>query len=293
MKTHLRKIFSGILIALYISSMVLSGAVFATPQSSIGQLPAGKHEPKRGVNPETGRVSFIGAGDPLTVAGVTDLRGVTTQERAIEMASVYGREFGLRHPKKELQLEKSEKDGRGNDLVHYQQMYEGIPVIGGEMIVNMNAKGELLSISGEVASDLVLDTQPAIRAEEARKTALHKISEMYNVDVKDVSSGDPELAIFDESILTASTRPVELVWRMEVTAKDEAQPLRELVLVNAQTGEISFHINQIDSHHVPAHLAAAGASTDASSIEAAAGPGWYVSMTGNDTNSCISTAYPC
>ena len=280
MKSHLRKIFSGILIALYISSMAFSGAVFATPQSSMGQLPAGKHEPKRGINPETGKVSFIGAGDPLTVAGVTDLTGVTPQERAIEMASVYGREFGLKHPKKELLPVKSGKDSKGNDVVHYQQMYEGIPIIGGKIIVNMNAKGELLSISGEVSSDLVLDTKPAIRAQEALKTALQKIAELYKIDGKELTASDPELSIFDESILTASTRPVELVWHIEVTAKDGTQPIRELVLVNAQTGEVSFHINQVDDHHAPAPLATAG-------------PGWYVSMAGSDSNLCTSPASPC
>jgi hypothetical protein len=41
--------------------------------------------------------------------------------------------------------------------------------------------------------------------------------------------------------------PVELVWRMEVTAKDVAQPIREMVLVSAQTGGMSFHVNQVDT----------------------------------------------
>ena len=269
------------MIAIFISSLTITSAVFATPPQTRDQsAPIARHEPKRGVNPETGKVSFIGAGDPVTVAGVTDLTGVTPQERALEMASVYGREFGLKHPKKELLPVKSVKDGRGNDVVHYQQMYEGIPVIGGKIIVNMNAKGELLSISGEVSSDLVLDTKPAIRAQEGLKTALQKIAELYKIDVKELTASDPELSIFDELILTASTRPVELVWNIEVTAKDGTQPVRELVLVHAQTGAVSFHINQVDNHYAPAHLATAG-------------PGWYVSMSGSDSNLCTSPAAPC
>src|SRR4026209_2795783 len=139
MKPRLHKILSGILIAIFLSSLTITSAVFATPpQTSDPYAPLAKHEPKRGVNPATGRLSFIGAGDRVTVAGVTDLNGVTAQERALEMASVYGKEFGLKHPKKELQLARSGKDGKGNDEVRYQQMYEGIPVIGGEIIVNMN-----------------------------------------------------------------------------------------------------------------------------------------------------------
>jgi Zn-dependent metalloprotease/DNA-binding beta-propeller fold protein YncE len=256
MKTHFRKIYSGILIALYISSMALPGAVLATPQQSgIEQVPAAKHEPKRGINPETGKVSFIGAGDPMIVPGIMSLDG--SQDRAMIVASAYGKEFGLKNPKKELRLVKSNKDGNGNDLVHYQQMYEGVPVFASTMIVNINAKGELLSISGEVASDLALDTKPAIKAQDALKTALKEIAELYKVDEKELSSTNPELFIFDESILTASTRPAELVWRMEVTAKDTLQPIREMILINAQTGEISFHINQVDMEE-HAHSETAG-----------------------------------
>jgi DNA-binding beta-propeller fold protein YncE len=248
MKTRLYKIFSGILVAIYISSIVLTGAVFATPQQiSNDQFPAVKHEPKHGTNPETGKVSFIGGEDPIFVPGVSDVKGLPPHERGLGMANAYSKEFGLKNPSQELKLLKSEQDSNGKDVVHYQQMYKGVPVIAGEMIVNMNANGELLSISGEVSSDLTLDTKPAIKAQEALKIALNEIAKLHNIDEKALTSTDPELWIFDESLMTASTRPVELVWRMEVTAKDAPRPIREMVLVNARTGNISFHLNQVDA----------------------------------------------
>src|SRR6266496_4587947 len=96
MKTRLYKVFSGILIAIYISAMALPGAVFATPQQTGNeQYPAAKHDPKRGVNPETGKVSFIGGGDPIQVPGVSDVKGLSPHERGLGMASAYGKEFGL------------------------------------------------------------------------------------------------------------------------------------------------------------------------------------------------------
>jgi hypothetical protein len=61
-----------------------------------------------------------------------------------------------------------------------------------------------------------------------------------------LSASAPELWIFDQSLLQPGTRPAGLVWRMEVTAANGA-PVRELVLVNAQTGGISLHFNQIDT----------------------------------------------
>ncbi len=122
---------------------------------------------------------------------------------------------------------KSDKDATGKDIVRYRQVYKGVPIISGEMIVNMNANGELLSISGEVTSDLELDTKPAIKVQEANKTALAQMAKLHGVKEAQLAASEPELWIFDESLLTKSTRPVELVWRMEVTAKDATQPIRE------------------------------------------------------------------
>ncbi|HET9914398.1 MAG TPA: hypothetical protein VFQ13_21060, partial [Anaerolineales bacterium] len=247
MKTRLSKIFSGFLIALCISSIVLSGAVSAIPDQTHQLAPTAKHEPKRGVNPETGKVSFIGGGEPIKVTGVSAVKSLSLPERGLQMANAYGREFGLQNPAQELKQLKAEKDAKGNDIIRFQQMHQGVPILSGEMIVNMNANGDLLSISGEVASDLSLDIKPAIKAQDARKSALAEIARLHGVEEAQLDSSDPELWIFDESILVASTRPAELVWRMEVTAKPAIQPIREMVLVDAQTGNVSFHINQMDT----------------------------------------------
>ncbi len=248
MKTYLYKIFSGILIAIYLSSVVLSGVVSATPNKIHDQqVPAAKHEPKHGINPETGKLSFIGNGDPISVLGVSDVKGMSAQERARGMANAYGKDFGLKNPSQELRLLKSEKDSNGKDVTRFQQIYKGIPAIAGELIVNTNADGDLLSISGEVSSDLTIDTKPAVKSQQASKAALDEIAKLYKLNERELTVSNPELWIFDESLLTASTRPVELVWRMEVSAQDAMQPIREMVLVNAQAGTVSWHINQVDA----------------------------------------------
>ncbi|MEO5888088.1 MAG: M4 family metallopeptidase, partial [Anaerolineales bacterium] len=242
--------FSGILIAVCISALVLTGAVSATAQQ-IGatQFPSAQHEPKRGVNPETGRLSFIGGQQAIQLPGVSDAKGMSPQVRAMDMANVYGREFGLKDPLQELKLLKLKKDANGQHVVRFQQVYRGVPILAGELIVNMNETGDLLSMSGEVSPDLTLDTRPAIQAQAARKAALEEIAQLHNVDERGLLATQAELWIFDESLLTFSTRPLELVWRVEVTAKDAKQPIRELVLVNAQLGNISFHVNQVDLAH--------------------------------------------
>ena len=178
MKMRLLKIFSGILIAFYISSLFLSGAVFAGST-------AVKSEPKRGVNPETGRLSFIGGGDPIFVPGVSDGRDFSAQDRAHGMANAYGKEFGLKNPSRDLKPVKAQKDFNGRTIVRFQQLYQDVPVYAGEMLVNTNGEGELLSISGEISPDLTLSSKPAVTAQEARKASLAKLLPSIRLTAKE------------------------------------------------------------------------------------------------------------
>jgi Zn-dependent metalloprotease len=131
--------------------------------------------------------------------------------------------------------------------VRYQQTYQGIPVLGGELIVNTNDRGDLYSMNGEVSPDLSLQTQPGIDSAQAAETALQGMAKWYEQSPADFVTTDPELWIFDESLLRPSTRPAELVWRMEVTGREVGLPVRELVLVNARSGTVSLHFNQVDT----------------------------------------------
>ena len=308
MKTNLRRIFFALLIAVLISGNLFQGS------SAGGQTPApvSKEEPQVGHNPDTGKVSFIGGGAPINVPGASGVRAASPEQKAMAAANIYGPQFGLRNPSQELQLSKTGEDGNGHAITRYQQVYQGIPVLAGEMIFNMNSNGDLLSVSGEVSSDLSLDTQPRISADEARRTAVGATAKWYKIDASSLTVSKPELQIFDESLLKASVLPPQLVWSMEVTATS-SQPIREMVLVNAQTGAISLHINQIDTMGVtkpesqspmpepslkappiPADIqGGAKVSNSPASNLAAGGATWYVATTGNDSNTCSTTSAPC
>jgi len=210
----------------------------------------GKDGLKRQVNPQTGRVSFIGpeSGHALPASQALGTF-IHPQNPAMALAKRFGTEFGLKNPERDLKEMKSHhhqaEDGR--ITARYQQHYQGVPVLGAELIVNTNANGDLYSMNGEVASDLSLSIQPTTDSEQARQTALQAVAKWYQKTSEDFLVSEPELWIYDESLLRQSTRPSELVWRMEVTPKDVGMPVRELVLVNAQRGSISLHFNQIDT----------------------------------------------
>src|SRR5215212_4191130 len=208
----------------------------------------GKDGLKRQVNPQTGKVSFIG---PESGYSLSASRALGTflrpQNPAMALAKRFGPEFGLKNPERDLKEIRNSRAEDGRATTRYQQHYQDIPVMGGELIVNTNENGDLYSMNGEVSADLSLSTQPRIDSQQAMQTALQAMAKWYQKSSEAFVVSESELWIYDESLLLPSTRPSELVWRMEVTPKDVGMPVRELVLINAQRGGISLHFNQNDT----------------------------------------------
>ena len=300
-KNHWSKFLS----MLFMAALVLSN--FQTPPVEAQGSDGLKHQK----NAQTGKVSFIGPEKGKSVSAAQAL-GVSPgkahpADPALALAKRFAPEFGLKNPSQELKEAHKKHADNGRLTVKYQQEYQGIPVMGGELIVNTNEQGDLYSINGEVSPDLSLPTEPQIDSAQAIQTALRGMAKWYEKAPADFVVTEPELWVFDESLLGSGTRPAELVWRMEVTSKDNDMPVRELVLVNAERGSISFHFNQIDAawHAAPQQeaISISGSQPELSTIDAQRAVStsnyalvaatWYVANTGNDANSCASTGSPC
>jgi Zn-dependent metalloprotease len=204
-------------------------------------------EIRRSYHFETGKLTFLGADPsrPITVRAAQS-QGFAPEQRAMAMVEAYAGEFGLKSPREELHL-KSERMAGNREVTRYQQTYQGIPVIGGELIVNATDTGGLLSINGEISPDLSLDTTPTIQAGLAEQTALQSLAKWYDRPVSDFVATKPELWVYDSRLLQVDGNSPVLVWRMEVSPTDGLTPIRELVLVDAHRGNIPLHFNQVDT----------------------------------------------
>jgi len=194
---------------------------------------------------DTGRATFYSAG-PGAVARLPAALapGVSAQSTGDGFLRTYGPLFGVSDPARQLaMLGVSERD-RGRSFVRYQQVYEGVPVVGGELRLQV-ANGAVLSASGEIAPIANLETEPALSAAEATEIALAAIGKPYGLAPTELSAGQPELWVYSPAILGAGAAAPRLVWRLEVTAT-RLLGLRELVLVDAQIGAIALHFNQVD-----------------------------------------------
>jgi bacillolysin len=195
---------------------------------------------------ETGKVRFIGTAPehPVTLAQRFAANADPNQVARAFLRN-YGSLFGLRDPSHELTLmELQTLEGRS--FVRYQQQYQGIPVLAGELIVQVGRGNTIVSASGEVLPNLSLDTTPRITAEQALQSALTTIERTYGVASSEVSATTPELWIFNPALLGGpGLRRDTLVWRMELRGESDIAVFRELVLVDAQLGHVALHFNQI------------------------------------------------
>jgi len=196
---------------------------------------------------QTGKLTFLGASpqSPVVIQGAL-AAGLAPEGRARAAVEVYGRAFGLRDPSAELELLGLDSTQRGRTSARYHQAFHGVPVLGGEIVVNQDSMGRLFSMSGEISPDLSLSIDPEVTAQDASDLAIAATARIHQLDPAELVVSNPELWIYDERLLLASSRPAELVWRMDVRGREKLD-VNELVLVSARTGGISLHFNQVDA----------------------------------------------
>jgi Zn-dependent metalloprotease len=198
-------------------------------------------------HPGTGKVRSLRASSgaairqPFAIA-----RDATPEIAARSFLRRYGILFGITDPLKELTVKRERKADRGRSFVRFQQVHQGIPVIGGELIVQMDSAKNILSVNGEISPAPAVNTTPVFPPGAARDKALEIVGTLYQVDTTLLNASEPELWIYNPVLLGREPNTNTLVWRMEVKTT-ETRPVRELVLVDASSGNIVLHFNQIDS----------------------------------------------
>jgi bacillolysin len=197
---------------------------------------------------ETGRVRFVGLprGRPAAVPGT----GASPVAAARAFVDRYGPAFGAGGPGQDsLQVVGTRRPdtpegGGAAATVRLQQTHEGIPVLAGELNVQLDAENRVLSAAGELLPHPELDTTPTLAAHEAEETARRSVARNGGVDVAALSAAASELWIHNPVLLGGPGLDLNrLVWRTEITADEP--PVRELVLVDAHSGAVVLSIDQL------------------------------------------------
>ncbi len=116
---------------------------------------------QREYNVETGKVTLITGEnhEPISVLGPSAVN-MTPEAQSLALVQHFASEFGLTEPSKELKLSEINQPDADRVVSKYQQVYQGVPVMAGELMVNASKAGELISMNGEVSQGLSLDTKP-------------------------------------------------------------------------------------------------------------------------------------
>jgi len=191
----------------------------------------------------TGKARFIGAPSGQPIQQPSSLAAATPEQASRAFLDAYGPLFGLRSPDRELSV-MQQTTLLGRSFVRYQQVYQGVPILGGELVVQTDQQRAVITANGEALPDLQIPVQPSLAPEAAIQIALSAIARAYHVQPAKLAITTPQLWVYNPQLLGAPGLPISrLVWRMEVSAA--RQPIRELVLIDAHKGVVVLHFNQI------------------------------------------------
>jgi len=192
----------------------------------------------------TGKVRFIGTepGNPAQLKQPPS-SGLPV-DFGLAFIDMYGASFGINNASEDLLLLKNSPRINGGTSLRYQQVHQGIPIFAGEMIVNLDTDNALLSMNGEISPYLALSVSPTLTRNDAGDTALAAVSKWYGLRVADLKASEPLLSIYDARLLKPSVLKPSLVWRIEVSTREIA-PVREMILIDAHSGSVNLHFNQV------------------------------------------------
>ncbi len=194
---------------------------------------------------ETGFVRFIGTepGQPIDRPdGVA--RGASPDAIARAFVEEQGKELGFVDGAESARVTRTVATPYGA-AVRLRQTVGGVPVLGGELTLNLDRDGDVLSALGEAEPVAGIDVSPAVQPEDARESARAAVAKGAGVAPGALEVGEPRLAIYDSRLLGGpGLGAPALVWRVQVAATD-GQPVKQLVLVDAHLGVVAEAINEI------------------------------------------------
>jgi Zn-dependent metalloprotease/subtilisin-like proprotein convertase family protein len=195
-------------------------------------------------DPATGNLSTIRAaigGDlqPGTPAGLTP-RG-----KVEAFLAEQGTLLGIDDPARQLRHLGIYKDQYGFSHVRYQQLHDGVPVLGAVLQGHVSPDGRLTAVNGKFIPDIELTTDAVVAAGEAESAAIARVREQQPAAFKSVelSAAAAALVVYRTNLTRAAPGVNHLAYEIEVRDNEH---VREFVYIDALTGKV---VDQITGIH--------------------------------------------
>lgn len=186
-------------------------------------------EPQIDWDAETGVPIFITGKFPTELA----IQGQTgSLAQAYGFFNRYGDLFQMKNPAAELALVEA-TDAEGRHL-RFQQMYQGIPVWGAQLLVH-SQDGQLTAINGHYQPGIDLDPTPVLTPAQAETIVREHLGAAQATLL-----ADAELVV-----MTYHTEPAALTWLVQLAVTEP--PGRWLYFIDAHSGGVIYYYNNLPS----------------------------------------------
>lgn len=226
-----------------------------TPPEAARALREDTPGPVQVVDGAVGRSRLVGTqpGRPVPAEAFGADAADAPDRAAREFLDRYGAAFGVHDPVRQLDATRVSAGPGGQRDVRFVGTHAGLPVLGAEVVVTVEADGDVASAHGEVATagGPTVSAAPGsgVTAEQARAVAVRATARAERRTATGLQVGVLERWAYDPALLGPQpasaagpgTRPV---WRVEVRAT-QGPPVDRLVLVDDTTGQVVLSFDQV------------------------------------------------
>jgi vibriolysin len=160
--------------------------------------------------------------------------------RAASFLASHAASLGLRNGADVALKQEMARDEVGIEHLRYQQLYQGVPVTGGELLIHLKGS-RVVSANSKLLASPELDTTPVLRADQAVAGAQALLQRLRAKDPGPPIFSSPRLEVFNRGILEDRIYPTRLSWFIEATA----ERYREFIWIDARAGGVLLHFSQL------------------------------------------------
>jgi Zn-dependent metalloprotease/alpha-tubulin suppressor-like RCC1 family protein len=170
--------------------------------------------------------------------------GASPAQKAFAVLGNLSRVYQMSEPRQEMRVKRTEGDMLGYQHVRMEQVYQGLRVFGGDLIVHFNQEGRAYQVNGEYVADIQVGLTPQITAGEAVRLAQTNLVAM-GMPAGEVDDG-PERVIF------ALNHEPELAWQLQLSFQDsQTGPGQWRYWVSAKSGEVLLRYDNVQRMDAP------------------------------------------
>jgi Zn-dependent metalloprotease len=134
-------------------------------------------------------------------------------------------------------------DGLGGTSLRYDQLYNGVPVWGAQLVARLDAANNLTAVAGIAVPDLNLSTTPGLSTGAAGTLAIETVvndpptsetgakAQLSQVELK----ADSKLYVYKQGLVKGDAGSAQLAYQVEVTNDSN---IRDIVILSAFSGKV-------------------------------------------------------